>query len=33
MTTLAKLEISQDELLFFLSVAIIVAGGVLAVVL
>lgn len=33
MTTLAKLEISQDEVLFFLAVGLMVAGAVLAVVL
>lgn len=33
MTTLAKLEISQDEVLFFIGVAAMVAGAVLYVVL
>lgn len=31
MNTLAKLEISQDEVIFFLGVAAMVAGAVLAV--
>lgn len=33
MTTLRKLEISQDEITFFFGVATMVAGAVLAVVL
>lgn len=33
MTTLRKLEISQDEITFFTGVAMIVAGAVLCVVL
>jgi len=33
MTTIRKLEISQDELTFFLGVAMMVAGAILCVVL